>query len=448
MTDSPVLKPSRFPSIAALALVLLALGIWRSLPTPGEPPRGYRTLLRDARPVAPGGDPEAATVDLLWQDGRLLKVAPGGSLSDASATIVEARGRFVAPALADAAVFLSLEGRHPADSVPASPRQSLERQMAAGVSLLLDLNAHRAFIQDARKLQGRLPRARFAGALFTGPGGWRLSGQSPWNSHVVELLEPEDLDVPWGRARRFGDQAVFVSVEHEGRDSLGVPLPALKRLGELAHSQGLPFIIQAHHADKALEALQAQPDALLGPLFDAGDGRLAEALRRQEVLYIPALSTVLNSFPPQPLGPWLAGFPAAGALDPAVLSAALAPQRLAARTKHWQRQGAEAAKVLAVPGQLHAAGVALAFGSGSGQPLVFHGLGAATELEHLHRAGFQAAQILEMSQQSRHLLGTRGGRLRRGDSADLLLMDGNPWSDPAALAGPASIFLDGVSPWE
>lgn len=448
MSDGPVLRPSRAPLAISAGLVLAALLLWRSLPVPGQAPRGYRTMLHEVRLCTPQSSPSAEAMDLLWQDGRILAQGAPGSLDAGEGLRVEGGGRWAAPALADAAVFLSLEGRHPADSVPAGPRQSLERQAAGGVSLLLDLNAHRAFIQDSRGLKGRLPRAVFAGALFTGPGGWRLSGQTPWNSHVVEILEPADLDAPWGRAVRFGDQAAFASVEHEGRDRLGVPLPALLRLGALARSQGLPFIIHVQNPAKALEALQAKPDALLGPLFSAGDGSLAEAMRRQGVLYIPALSSVLNSFPPAPMTQWLLGFPAALTLDPDVLAAATDPKRLAARKRHWQRLGADPAQVLAVPQRLHGAGVKLAFGSGSGQPLVFHGLGAATELDHLARAGFNAAQVLEQSQRSRELLGHGGGRLRRGEDADVLLLQGDPWADPRALASPATVFLDGVGPEE
>lgn len=443
--DRPLLKPARFSLWASAALVLGALLLWHGVPVPGEAPRGHRTLLHDVRLCSPGDGPGAPAQDLLWEDGVVLRRGAVGSLDASGALQVNGRGRIVAPALCDAAVFLSLEGRQAADSVPAGPRESLERQAAAGVSLLMDLNAHRSFIQAARQLKGTLPTALFAGALYTSSGGWRLSGQTPWSSHVVELLEPEDVDAPWGLALRFGDQAAFASVENEGRDGLAIPMAALKRLGALAHAQGLPFIIHVQHSAKALEALKAKPDALLGPLFDAGDGRLAQALRQQNVTYIPALSCLLNAFPPKPVHAWLASFPAAASLAPGVLAAATDPQRMAADIKHWERQGADPAQVLAVPATFAAAGVPMAFGSGSGLPLVFHGLGTATEIFHLRRAGLSCAQILQMSQRSRELLGRRPSRLRRGDPADLLLLDGDPWSDPANLAHPVQAYLGGVA---
>lgn len=447
--DKPLLPPSKTGLWAALALCALALFLWRRQSVPGEAPRGHRSLLHNVRVCAPGADPQGGPVDLLWEDGLIVAMGPPKSLDGRGALDLEldGQGRWVAPALCDAAVFLSLEGRQAADSVPAGPRQSLEREAEAGVSLALDLNAHRAFIQSARTLEGPLPTVLFAGVLYTGPGGWRLSGQTPWDSHVVEVLEPEDLDAPWGRAIRFGDQAAFASVENEGRDSLGIPLPVLQKLGGLARSRGLPYIIHVNHSAKALEALKAKPDAIVGPLLEAGDGRLAAALKAQGVLYMPSLSAVLNAFPTLPgqsVGAWLGGFPAALSLEAGVLDQATSPDRLASWVKHWTRMGALPAEVLGVPRTLLDAGVGLAFGSGSGRPLVFHGLGVATELAHLRRAGLRTDQILEMAERSRSLLGRPGGRLHAGEPADLVLLSGDPWADPTVLARPDEVFLGGV----
>lgn len=445
MTDTgPLLPPRRFPLLAALLICAYAALTWQQLPVPGEPPRGYRSLLRNVHLCEPGEDAAGPLVDLLWADGRILEHGEPGSLNAQGAREYDGYGGYVAPALADAAVFLSLEGRHPADSVPARPENSLWHQSQSGVGLLLDLNAHRAFIQAARKPRPRSPRAHFAGALFSSPGGWRLSGQTPWSSHVVELLEPEDAEAPWGRALRFGDEAVFASVEHEGRDGLALPLPVLQRLRQHAHSQGLPFLIHVQHSAKALEALEAEPDALVGPLFEAGDGALAQAMRRQGVAYLPCLSVLLNAFPEGSARAWLASFSAVQRMERATLAQAVEPARVNALARHWQRQGADPAQALGVPRRLLDAGVRLRFATGSGQPLVFHGLGAQTEIAHLSRGGVSAAEILEMAARSdvRDLDG-RAARLDPGGRADLLLLESDPFQDPSALARPQRVFLGG-----
>jgi imidazolonepropionase-like amidohydrolase len=409
-------------------------------------PRGHRTLLRHVALYDPVTGALEADRDLLWEDGLIIRAAPGGSLDPEACTVVDGRGLWAMPALADAAVFLSLEGRYPGTSVPAEAQESLRLQAASGMGGVLDLNASRAFIHAAKALGGTLPRARFAGALFTAPGGWRILAQTPWDSHVVEVQEEDDLTAAWGRVLRFQDQAIFASVEDEGRDGLSIPLPVLTRLGALAHERGLPFIIQAHHAAKALAALPARPDALMGPFFDLDEAPgLAAAMLGANCAYIPALSSVLNAFPPEPLGAWLRRFPAAKELDPSVLDQAEDPQNSDLWIKHWTRQGVVPSKIRDVLKSLGDAGVRLDFGTASGMALVFHGLGAQTEMAQWRWAGLSPRQILLAATVNSHALaGLPGGRLRRGDPADLLLMDGNPGEDPDLAVHPKRVFLGGL----
>jgi hypothetical protein len=396
-------------------------------------------------------DPVSGTLskdrDLAWRDGWIEANAPGGSLPPRpDVRVLDGNGLCALPPLCDAAVFLDMEGRYPAEAVPSEAAQSLRRQAEAGVGAVLDLNAPRAFIRSARSLGYGLPKASFAGALFTAPGGWKIAGQTPWDENLAEIQEEADLLAPWSRALRFEDQAVFASVECESRDSLSIPAPILKRLGELAHSRGLPFIVQANHASKALAALAARPDAILGPLLDLETAPgLAAALRQTHCAYIPALSTVLNAFPPRPLDAWLKGFPSSADLDPQALLEASAPLEASAWQRHWVRSGAAPGRLTAAARSLADAGVPFAFGTGSGQALVFHGLGAQTEIDHLSHAGLSARTILQSAcVVSRSLIGLPGDRLRPGDPADVLLVRGNPARDAASAARPWRIFLAGI----
>lgn len=441
------LNPATLAWLAPVLAVSLLLWLFLRLPGDGRRVQGPRGVLSHVALYDPATGALEADRDIAWRDGRITDIGPGGSLDASGAQAVDGRGLYALPSLADAAVFLSLEGRYPADSMPAEAGQSLRLQGLSGMDGVLDLNANRAFIRKARALESAgLPAARFAGALFSAPGGWRIPGQAPWDSHVVELQEDADLSAPWNRALRFQDQALFASVDDEGRDDLSIPLPVLAHLGALAHSRGLPFIIETRQAGKALQALAAKPDALLGPLFrlDGAPG-LAQALRRADCAYIPALSSVLNSFPPAPMEAWLRGFPGSKALDLSALAEAADPQNAAMWAAHWSRQGADPAKMLAVVKTFSDAGVRLAFGTGSGLPLVYHGLGAQTEVAQLLRAGLSPRQILLAATLGSHALaGLEGGRLVPGAPADVLLVAGDPRKDPAAAVHPFRIFLDGI----
>jgi len=449
-TPDSSLKPAKISWSWLFSALAAGLLCWLFLGQAGGERfiEGHRTLVRHVAVYDPATGTIAKDRDLSWQDGRITEIADGGSLAPGASLVVDGRGLCALPALADAAVFLSLDGPYPGDSMPVQARASLRLQGLSGMGGVLDLNANRSFIQRARALDTSeaLPRARFAGALFTAPGGWRVPGQAPWDSSLVEVQEAADLSAPWNRALRFQDQAIFASVEDEGRDALSIPLPVLRLLGALAHSRGLPFIIETHHALKALQALPAKPDAILGPLFDLdGAPGLAAAMRRGDCAYIPALSSVLNAFPPEPLGVWLRGFPSSAALAVTALAEAEDPQNAALWTAHWIRQGADPAKILAAVKTLSDGGVRLAFGTGSGLPLVFQGLGAQSEVEELGRAGLDPRRILLAATVNSHALaGLEGGLLRSGAPADVLLVAGDPLKDASVAVQPRRVFLGGI----
>ncbi|MGH7443127.1 MAG: amidohydrolase family protein, partial [bacterium] len=361
--------------------------------------------------------------------------------------VVEGAGLYAVPSMADAAVFLSLEGRYPGVSVPSTAEASLKAEARCGMAGLLDLNAGRTFIREARAVatEPGMPLAHFAGALFAAPGGWRVSGQTPWVADVAEVQEDADLAGPWTRALRFGDQAIFASVDG-GTDDLAIPLPVLEHLGSLAHARGLPFIIQTNNARRAEQALAAKPDALLGPLFGLSEApNLPQELRTANCAYIPALGSVMNAFPPEPMAAWLRDFPEARVLAPAVRAEIEDPDNAAAWAAHWARLGADPSNLLAALHGVADAGVHLAFGTGSGLPLVFHGLGAQMEIAQWLRAGLSPTQVLRAATLgSRALIGLNGGRLEKGEPADLLLIAEDPRTDPQAMASPQRVFLGGV----
>jgi hypothetical protein len=325
----------------------------------------------------------------------------------------------------------------------------LQRQLSGGVTALLDLNAHRTFMEKTHKLLEAAaqpwPRLRFAGALFAAPGGWRLSGQTPWDSHVAEVSELEDLQASWPLHLRFRDQAVFASVEHEGRDDLAIPLPVLIHLGSLAHSQGVPFIIHAQHASKALEALAAKPDAILGPLLDDdGVPALAVAMRHQGCRYLPALGTVLNAWPQAPsLERWreLGNFESQG---DTLMARADNDDMSAAWIKHLSRQGLDRKTILRVLLDIYLAKVPLALGTGSGLPMVFHGPGRQSEFELWQEAGVPVNEALRAATLNSHrLLGIEGGGLWPGARADMVLVQGDPLRDPTSLRKILATYIGG-----
>ena len=87
----------------------------------------------------------------------------------------------------------------------------------------------------------------------------------------------------------------------------------------------------------------------------------------------------------------------------------------------------------------------LALGTGSGQPMVFHGLGLQTELAHLLSAGLSPAAILRAATLNSHALAhLEGGSLKVGERADKSLVNGDPLLDLGVLLRPKLVVLGGV----
>ena len=100
--------------------------------------------------------------------------------------------------------------------------------------------------------------------------------------------------------------------------------------------------------------------------------------------------------------------------------------------------------MLAVPAVLAANGATLALATGSGLPLVFHGVGLQAELAWLSRAGLSQAQVLAaVCVNSRALLGQGAGRVAAGQPADLLLLKANPMDDPSAMEQVQALYVAG-----
>jgi hypothetical protein len=205
-------------------------------------------------------------------------------------------------------------------------------------------------------------------------------------------------------------------------------------------------IVATHDARKAQLALSARPDAILGPLFDLAEApQLGKDLHEAHCAYIPALGSVLNAFPPQDLAAWIRSFPASAGMGPDLLTRAAETSAAAAWAGTWSRQNIEPTAVLKALKGLADAGVAIAFGTASGLPLVFHGSGAQMEVALMAQAGLSPRQIVASATvASRELMGCAAARIEPGGPADLVLVAGDPGRDAGLMVRPRLLFLNGV----
>ncbi len=400
--------------------------------------------------------------DVVVRDGKVASVEPTGALLPKGAVVIDGRGKTLLPGLVDAHVHIESSGALPTRDVRVPPEHNLEAWLYAGVTTVYDLGG------DGKKLDalrgavvtGAVPGPRIfhTGYPITAVGGHPLPlirAVAPWPaSALAGFIVPQ--------ARGPGDAAGLVDAQlrHHGdyvklmRDALPAGSPeldaaTLAALVNAAHAHGKKVLVHIGSAADAIAAARAGADVLAHAVYR---GRItpdqAAELARRKVKVIATLASFHHvadvaharlketrldeeSAPPEALAPFLGD--AARDLPPALLKIA-----------------GEAARDEAAWGDnvrtLHDAGVEVVPGSDG----VFLGVAAGgplhEELAWLVRAGIPASEVLyEATAGAAHLFldAPSFGSIAPGESADLVLVDGDPVADIDATTRIAAVIRAG-----
>ncbi len=280
---------------------------------------------------------------------------------------MEAGGLTLVPAIVDAHVHLSIAGE-----VSLIAREELRR----GVAGVLDLGAPERMLPalDAQPL-----RVRFAGPLFTAPGGYPTQTWGK-NGHGLELSTAVEGRAAVGRLAAA--QARFIKLAFDPRHPLLAPELA-KAVADEAHRLGLRVAAHALEADSVRRALEAGTDVLAHTPREPLPADLLEKMKGKWVI-----STL-----------WAFG------VDPARLAA------------------------------LREAGARVAYGTDLGNERTEPGIDAR-ELALLRAAGVDP--LLAATRDAAELLGLHElGRLSVGSAASLLAVRG---LEPESLARPVWVM--------
>ena len=121
--SEPLLRPSRLPLVFGTLITIGALVALHRLPAP-EAPLGRGVMaVQDVAVFDPKTKSRLEHQDLLWVNGRIRRLQVTGDALPSGTTIISGKGLTALPGFCDAAVFLSLEGLYPQNSVPADPTQ-------------------------------------------------------------------------------------------------------------------------------------------------------------------------------------------------------------------------------------------------------------------------------------------------------------------------------------
>jgi imidazolonepropionase-like amidohydrolase len=373
---------------------------------------------------------------------------PGG------ATIIDARGAFVAPGIIDAHVHFSqtgwVDGRpdafdarreFPYDSTIAALRAHPEvfgrTQLCAGVTSVFDVGGYPWTIPMAQSTVERtdMPRVVAAGPLLSTIDHWV---NLPDMRQFVHMSTDSLVRAAVREQRYMGARALKVwyiaqtdtALKRRGRALLAAA-------GEEAKRVGLPLIVHATDLAEAKEALAAGAKVLVHSVDDAElDDEFVRLARANHTILIPTL-TVLEGYADVLLGREVSARYPLDCVDAA--TRAKLSRRLAANervTAYFAGPGPkkERATMEANLRRLLREGIPIAMGTDAGNPGTAHGPSVYRELEALQAAGMPAPAVFGATTLNGAIamgIDRDAGTLEAGKRADLVVLDADPTADAA-----------------
>jgi imidazolonepropionase-like amidohydrolase len=386
-----------------------------------------RLMIRDACLA----DGHSATlqvgVSLLIENGRIASVSPEDA-DPGDAEVLDGGGATIVPAFVDAHSHLTMpggshwieRGSDPPERLREVARRNADRLVQAGILWARDVGSPAGPDGRAVSLEVRQEMAGRAGAPYIRVAGTWIAtdGYLPM---TVPVKDGAGLRAAVLAQLDSGTDFVKLMLDPPDRsDRCPFTVDDVRKACEAVHGRGRKITAHATILDGARVGAEAGVDSIEHGM--ELDDAIAATMRAKNVALVSTLSVLAS---------W-ASFARTTRIER--FTSDEGTRRLAAR-----REGAFAAIKVA-----HRAGVRIAAGSDFGGGSVRAGH-LAWEVELLVEAGLEPHEALAaVTWQGGELLGVdHAGRLRPGDPADLVLVHGDPLTDPRALWRVWAVFKGG-----
>lgn len=433
--------------------------------------RSTTLLVKDAR-VFTGDGQILEQASVLIKNGKIDRIFTG-SAPDAkslNADEIEAAGRTVVPGLIDVHVHLGAPGGFYEKPDDYQPAKLLPRELAAylysGVTAVRSLGDQVDEIAKAGRIiaSGEKLGAEvfFAGPLFTAAKGHGTEYAARMPEQFREQFNAQFVRVPKTaeearsmvrdlKAKGVGAIKIVLEAGVQGYTFERFDLGLAKAVADEARAQGLPVACHTGDSRDVADAVALGVTNIEhGSFRDAIPDAVFAAMKQRGIAYSPTLA----------VGEAL-GEVGAGSLKllERSLVAQIGPPELLAATKSFyvSEAGKSMSRGIAMyPMKLeiardnlrraHQAGVALVTGSDAGNPLVFHGPTVQREVQLWIEAGIPAAAALQAATHNAARVigaGERIGLIQPGYEASLVILEGNPLTDPAATERISTVIFKG-----
>ena len=466
--------------LAAVLTPFLLLGFWQMHARTGiaktkilnrQLARSETLLIRGAR-IFVGDGQVIENGSVLVRSGKIAAVYEGAGPDPKtiSAETVEAAGKTILPGLIDVHIHLGGPAGFYSDMSKYDPEKAMRRNLAAylysGVTTVRSVGD---VLDGILKLRSTVTSGEIlasdlftCGPLFTAPGGHGTEYFKNLPGPARDALNKQFTRVP-ASADEAGQQVD--ALRKQGVDCIKAILEAgagsrlfnrldtglFDAVAQQAHTDSLPLAVHTGDARDVTDAVQAKANSIEhGSFREKIPDELFVQMAQQGTFYDPTLSVgeafkdfaagktdLLKRSLVQQVGPpeLLQG------TEDAIASAQTEPMR-----KALAQYPMDMSIAIDNLKRAHALGVALVAGSDAGNYLVFHGPTVQHELQLWVRAGIPPALALQAatSNAARLLkLEDRVGSIRRGNDADLLIVDGNPLEDITATERISMVVFKG-----
>ena len=368
--------------------------------------------------------------------GRILAIGPAAATAiPAGSTVVDGRGRYLLPGLADMHVHLS-------------GTEELSSYIGYGVLTVRDLNGSPRVLGWRRSIEADSltgPNLIVSGPMIAGPG-------IPWSNKVTPTTAAEaDAVVVAQHAAGYDQIKIYDGISKEVFDAAVGASRRLKMLssGHIPESVGFDGVLASgmtglEHLDKTVAATVGHDlDTLQIPV-------IVERIKRSGMWVTPTLESMIQlaliatgRFDSLTSRPEARAAPAELREFWASVSSRLKgnrPVQPGVRYNRWTEYQ------LRLAGALAKAGVPLLAGTDLPNAVLVPGYSLQRELDALVEAGLTRYQALEAATSApARFMREAGdwGTVAPGRRADLLLLDANPFEGFATLGHPVGVVLRG-----
>ncbi len=409
------------------------------------------------------GDAMLGHMDVLVQGDSVTAVAPAGSLDPAAVgRVVVCDDCTLLPGLIDLHIHPEVDGSAPWHMHLPQPLDHGRAYLHAGVTTVLSAKGgpgQRTFERAAERGSPPVPHLYSSGPSLTGVGSHPvplLQDTVPWPAKGIAVrLQPTAGSAAEARAEvqrvAATEAPPFFKIYF---DSFPMGSPhmepwVMRAAVHEAIAQGMRPVVHAGTAQDAVDAAEAGAELLMhAPFGSLLTERQAERIAATEVAFLPTLRAF--SWPVELMQGEVTDFERHGVAQEIRAAFDAVPEGYAQTTGmgQWMQDFGTITETLrANAATLSQAGVPLLVGTDCGVSGVFPGAGLHAELDALVDMGLSPTEVLHAATAANadFLDPERSfGRIAPGQRADLLLVQGDPTEDLAAVHAIRGVWLEGV----